>query len=237
MSVSLKFPRVLAEIIGQYLSQWEMIPWVAALYDTHKHQFRSNILLLWQNPNAIDMCIEMNLPMSWTDLSANSNPWAIARLEQCAHKINWELGSANPGLDINHIDIKSSFMNSSVKLDESKFRANPNDRHVQTTLNYVWIDRFAYQNPNDLIIDLIFNKYPDHEYPNEAWSNPNDRMFKRMINSGQNISWSMLSANSHPGAIRLLEENQDKIYIPQLLTNPGIFEFRIDPKIVPELTE
>ena len=101
MTKELTFPKVLAEIIAQYVQTWQMRPWIATLYNSKKRSLRMDILTLWQNPNGIDMCLEINLPMSWSDLSANSNPWAIARLLQHPDKIDWEYGVTNHSLPIN----------------------------------------------------------------------------------------------------------------------------------------
>jgi hypothetical protein len=95
------FPKVLAEIIAQYVPTWQMLPWIATLYESKKRSLRMDILTLWQNPNGIDMCLEMNLPMSWSDLSANNSPWAIARLLQHPEKIDWEYGVTNHSLPVN----------------------------------------------------------------------------------------------------------------------------------------
>lgn len=146
MTMHFVFPKVLAEIIAQYVPMWQMIPWVATLYEQEKRRLRMHIIKLWQNPNGIDMCLEMNLPISWSDLSANSNPWAIARLLQHPEKIDWNVGVANPNLPINE----------STYVYDIATCCSPNEgeKYVTYAINLLIRKRSRLYNPFDhLMID------------------------------------------------------------------------------------
>lgn len=190
-----------------------------------------DLMALWQNPNGIDMCLEMNMPMSWSNLSANSNPWAIARLLQHPDNIIWEVGVTNPGLPFREHVYHHHWMHAA---------ANPNDEYVERILTAPSLVNPTFRNPNDLMVSKIMKCMDTKgwvEFPGIAWSNPNNRMFEYMLNSGQQIDWEWLSVNCHPDAMQMLEANPDKINWPKFLTNPGIFEQRRDPSVVKLLSE
>lgn len=195
MTTHLVFPKVLAEIIAQYLPTWQMIPWVATVYEQQKRRLRMYVIKLWQNPNGIDMCIEMNLPMSWSDLSANSNPWAIARLLQHPDKIDWDVGIANHSLPINKFTYPY----------DRAWTPSPNDGETYITFacKRLLRRRSELHNPDDHTFERIMADDPDIDWERlSAVDHP--RGMQLLKDNSDKIIWPRFLTN--PG---IFEQRRD----------------------------
>lgn len=231
MSKHFSFPKVLAKIIAEYVPTLQFLPWIIEQCQKRKWILKNNALRLWQNPNAIDMCLELNLPMSWSDLSANPSPWAIARLNQNPSKIDPLMGAKNPCLKLG--DERHAGLDYKYNIRKHKY-ANPN-AHLSLDIYFIPFN-YLCLNPDDHAVDYLMEHIDDWKHMDQAWGNPNDRVFNFLI-ANREINWEYLSSNSHPDAIQLLRDNQEKINWEKLFANPKIFEMRYDIRIVNALSE
>jgi len=250
-----KFPKELAKIICEYGATWQFLPWVEELTrnPVFIKRMRHDMMRIWENPNGIDMALRENLPMSWSNLSANSHPWALARLRANPDKISWEAAFANPGFFLkkyfpefyacgSHAHIKNKINR------QSRHRAvsNPREEYVNEFFsNVIGVHvsddeaKFIGRNPHPRMVEFVINAFNAtyapitqfgwafHSFPS-AWANPNKVMFDHLMEHSNHISWKFLSANPLEDALRLLRNNPNKIDWSEFLTNPGIFMLRVD---------
>ena len=179
-----------------------------------------NYYIKYQQKNNKDKIIynKKQIKIDWEGLS--SNPKAIHILEQNLDKVCWKNLSGNP----NAIHILEKNLNK-VSLD--KLAENPNAIHIFEA-NIDKIDNIRrnantwcslLSNPG--IIDFL-EKNQNQIYYSE-WlkisCNSNPKAIKMIENNLDKINWPRLSGN--PNAIHILEANQDKICWDYLSLNPN----------------
>jgi hypothetical protein len=192
---------------------WKLRDWI----DVEKLDWS----LLSLNPYAINLLEENQDKIDWYNLSANPN--AIKILEQNRDKIYWPLLSKNPNaikiLEENH-----------DKINWYNLSRNPNAieflKKIANKINLFSLaliinpdsSKLLQENPDKINYMKLLSKNPDEicshfirmiQYPNK---NPN---------SDEN-EWSKSLRN--PNAIKIMEQNRDKINWKLISENPSIFE-------------
>lgn len=184
------FPHVIAQIICEYSSSWQLLPWIKELIDSRKEYLVTIIDFLWANPRGLDECFDRNLPMNWEKLCLNPHPWAVYQVMNYAlcHSLCFDNMIRNPGLDY-WIDLSLScraiVQNPSNRTTEyvvARLEADPSilDKYITTLC----------LNSNDLAVTFILDRIPVDAILETAWSNSNPRMFKTLWhNCSKHISW------------------------------------------------
>lgn len=247
-----RFPRPVAGIICGYAAELHFLPWIDALLQTPQiaEHARKSIHHLWENPNGLHMAHCENLPISWSNLSANPHPWAIAQLLANPQKINWEIGFGNPGL----YSVKQEEMDKyrCLVINIDILSLNPHDECVNEILGCgsciypqlmtfeQW--HFANMNPNEKMVDYLMSA-PTRINHSSAWQNAHPRMFEYLLKRLEDDAvrwnckylhpdWGYLSANPHPKAMEMLRKSPHQIYWPKFWTNPAIFAPRVDTTVL-----
>jgi hypothetical protein len=184
------------------------------------------------NPNAIDFLEENYNNIEWFELAENPN--AIDLLEKNPTKINWYRLSLNP----NAIELLEKNPN---KIDWDHLSGNPNAIHLlkkRLKLEKLYGDGFANTNrinwyslsSNPNAIDLLkaqikYEESLQHKLRgwdlNIKWEYLclNPKAIKLLENNPNKINWDNLCLN--PNAIELLEKNPNKINWNNLAANPN----------------
>ena len=184
------------------------------------------------NPNAIDFLEENYNNIEWFELAENPN--AIDLLEKNPTKINWYRVSLNP----NAIKLLEKNPN---KIDWDHLSGNPNAIHLlkkRLKLEKLYGDDFANTNrinwyslsSNPNAIDLLkaqikYEESLQHKLRgwdlNIKWEYLclNPKAIKLLENNPNKINWDNLCLN--PKAIELLEKNPNKINWNNLSANPN----------------
>lgn len=221
-----KFPRELARIICDYAaSNWHFLPWVEALTKTPRISkiIRGEMMQLWKNPRGIDMALSLNLPMAWSQLSANNNPWAVTRLADTRDKIDWEILYGNPGFYLSRRQLQwDPTVGGTVWSDEdipiSKVQIIPLDE-CPDRIRYTNRLRNA-MNPLDEYVDELIE--PKHwagtvhlhtEQIPFACMNPNPRMVGFVISNG-NVNDTTAWSNPNGRMLEYLLTRSDPLEHP-----------------------
>lgn len=247
-----RFPRPVAGIICEYAAELYLLPWINTLLQDPRIAEHARRLIhhIWENPNGLDMAHRENMPISWSNLSANPHPCAIAQLLANPQKINWEIGFGNPGLySIGREEIDKYRC---VMINIDRLSLNSHSECVNEILGFgSWIYpqmmtfeqwHFANMNPNEKMVDYLLGE-PFHINHHSSWQNANPKMleylFKRLENGCvhwrfecNQIDWGYLSANPNPEAMKMLRESPRQIYWPKFWTNPAIFAPRVDMTVL-----
>ena len=177
-----------------------------------KNQDKINWSILSSNPEAIHI-LEDNLgKIDWRELS--SNPAAIRLLEKNQDKIVWYRLSANPAA----VDLLEKNQDKIVWRELTK-NTNPDAFNLfeKNYFKLMYYDWYALcKNPHAISfieIELRTTKLIDGFYKWFCCCRP--------FNSICKIKWGSLCLNTNPAAIRMLEENPDKIDWSTLSRNPA----------------
>ena len=151
------------------------------------------------NPSdaVVDYMINNPQRIDWDMFSGNSNPKAVALLQQHYARINWSW------LSMNECDAAVRMLEKNQHLiDFDALSSNSNSRAVK--LLSLYPERIHYGrlagNKNPLAMNLLMQNDPEPEYMN----------------------WYALSKN--PAAMDILKANPDKINFISFWRNPAIFE-------------
>lgn len=177
---------------------------------------------LSRNPNALSL-LEANQDLiNWDYLCQNPNPEAIQLIEQRPDKINWTNLSANPNaihiLEANHRRINWDALSTNpaamnlleanpARIDWDNLSTNPSaiDMLYDNFDEISWFDLHA--NPNSL---EMFEEYPcqiDVELASQY-----SHLTPILEANQARIDWSLISKNTNPRAIRLIEANMDYMW-------------------------
>ncbi len=188
---------------------------------------------LSRNPRAIRLLEQNQDKINWVYLS--SNPEAIHLLEKNIDKINWRELSSNPAAI--HLLEKNP-----DKIEWFRLSSNPAAIHLleKHQDKIVWRELATNTNPDAFILfEKNYSKLMYFDWYNLC-KNPHaislietewhatklvDGFYKWFccysINSTCMIRWFSLCSNTHPTAIRILEENPHKIDWSSLSSNPA----------------
>jgi hypothetical protein len=173
---------------------------------------REDFCSISRNPNHIDVILKNMDKIHSGYLS--ENPAAMHLLLKQPERINWELFSLNPHFKameiiekiiLENMEIKSRLIN---RVDRGNLLDKNNRPH-----NIYW--NLLAMNSNPKAIELI-EKYHNYFFNNsleETLSalskNPNAAYLLKKY--PEKIDWSMIVYNTNPDAIRIIEQNLDKI--------------------------
>jgi hypothetical protein len=189
-----------------------------------KNQSIINWKTLCSNPDAIHLIEQNPENISYFYLCSNTNPRAIEILRQNMTRINWEVLSKNPCQEAvellmeypNKIVWNSLAENMSpfalplirMGFDEKKFNWYGLSMLTKNPLAF----EILKQNPSDIDFRMLCKRAETKE------------QFDYIRENMDQIDWEMISSNTNPRALKLLEEFPDKIAWHYALDCQNVFE-------------
>jgi hypothetical protein len=212
------FPKDIARIVSEYVTQLQYLDWI--------DQSKINTKFLCENPNAYYAGL----------VTADDNSIHYAQNPAMRAEIlaNWNECIKSERI-IENPAVFPDVIASGIKFNENWLPFNTHPDAVKLIVEKC-LDRLNCQ-ANPQLIEYIRDSTIKLQHGIIA-ANPAaiDIIQSRLISDGD-INWTYLSMNPHPWVIEHLRDHQDEIVWSWFSTNPGIFEYRVDPKLVAELSE
>jgi hypothetical protein len=231
------FPRVIAQLIGEYSALWTIVPWVMALkFPVSKY--------LCKNPMAMDVIDFDNV--SWDELCQNDADWAVDFILENKHKIDdfyylayntnkrifqWIIEQRS--VDELHTYIQEIISGNPIAIDYLKSHKdvihneflmwNPNAQDLIKEMKLPIDYHCLSLNSADWAVDLLLKPSVIKKFSrfDGISSNSNPRIVNYLVLHPKLIDWELFS--EIPTAIEYLKENSEKV-TSHIYANPNIFE-------------